>query len=405
LPRSSRPEPRSLLIASVSGRALAASARRARLIPLVVDFFADVDTQELTHGCRKLPGDIGRGMTWKNLSPALDALADAAPFPVLGLVYGSGFEDRPELLTLIAKRWPLLGSDAATVARVKAPQSFFTALDRLGIEHPSTVAEPPAKSAGWLAKRIGGAGGSHIARSQLKSRSRNVYYQQRIAGRPVSALFVANGDEACVLGFSEQWTAPSPRRMWRYGGAVRPASLPASLARAMASAVKSVAREFSLKGLGSADFLVNGEDAYLLEINPRPGATLDIFDSVRSPLMRLHLDAVVEGKLPRRGLKFSDAKASAIVYAKGGIAVPPRMKWPDWVADRPKPSEWIDKNRPICTVSARASTKARAKRSVEERIVKVLSGFGNVSRGKEGEQTRRDRRGPSNTVAERQRQG
>jgi predicted ATP-grasp superfamily ATP-dependent carboligase len=206
-----------------------------------------------------------------------------------------------------------------------------------------------------------------------------------------------------VLGFSEQWTAPSTRSLWRYGGAVRPASLSAVLARTMTSAVKRVAHSFKLKGLGSADFMVSSEEALLLEINPRPGATLDIFDSGRSPLLKLHLDAVIEGKLPRRSLKFSDAKASAIVYARIGIAVPPRLKWPDWVTDRPKSSEWIDKNRPICTVWARASTKGRAKRLVGERIVKVLSGF--LSWGEEGEQKRRDHRSAPNGLAERQRQG
>src|SRR5262249_31006830 len=114
------------------------------------------------------------------------------------------------------------------------------------------------------------------------------------------------------------------------------ASLPALLVRTMTSAVKRVAQAFKLQGLGSADFIVSGEEALLLEINPRPGATLDIFDSVRSPLLKLHLDAVMEGKLPRQSLKFSDAKPSAIVYASSGIAVPPRLSAPDWAAARPK---------------------------------------------------------------------
>src|SRR4029453_4068758 len=177
LPRSSRPEPRSLLIAAVSGRQLAASARRAGLIPLVADFFADADTQELAHACCKLPGDIARDMTWRSLAPALHSLADAAPSPVLGLVYASGFEDRTELLTLIGKRWPLLGNDAATVARIKAPESFFAVLDRLGIKHPPTTIEPPPHAAGWLAKRIGGAGGSHIVAGRLNTRRRKGYLQ------------------------------------------------------------------------------------------------------------------------------------------------------------------------------------------------------------------------------------
>src|SRR4026208_811968 len=93
LPRSSRPEPRSLLIVAISGRQLAASARRAGLTPLVADFFADADTQELAHACYKLPGDIGRGMTWRSLSPTLFSVADAAPPPLLRARLCDGLRD------------------------------------------------------------------------------------------------------------------------------------------------------------------------------------------------------------------------------------------------------------------------------------------------------------------------
>ena len=101
---------------------------------------------------------------------------------------------------------------------------------------------------------------------------------------------------------------------------MRPASLPEDLARRMASAVIGVARAFKIKGLASADFLVKDGDALLLEINPRPGATLDIFDCGATPLLGLHVSAVKEAKLPARGLKFGDAMASAIVYAVSGGA-------------------------------------------------------------------------------------
>jgi uncharacterized protein len=406
LARSSPPRPASLLIAAISGRALAASAIRAGLTPLVADFFADADTRALAPSCRKLKGNIGRGIRWRSLVPALEALAEAAPSPILGLIYGSGFEDRPRLLTQIAERWPLLGNDAATVERIKAPESFFAELDRLGIAHPLTATERPAGGEGWLAKRRGGAGGSHIVASRLGQDGRDVYYQQRVKGRAVSALFVADGSGARVLGFSEQWTAPSKRSLWRYGGAVQPATLPTGMARQMTSAVKRAAEAFKIKGLASADFMVSEGHALLLEINPRPGATLDVFDAGATSLLRLHLDAAIKRKLPRAGLKFDDALASSIVYAPTGVVVPADMIWPDWVADRPKPSEWIDKNRPICTVLARAETTARAKRLVEGRIRKVLASIKSLSRGeKAGEQTRRREPNTPDGLAERQRQG
>src|SRR4030042_34070 len=82
---------------------------------------------------RKRAGGMDKGLRGQPLLRALDALAELAPSPILGVVYGAGFEDRPELLTLIARHWPLLGNKAMTVARLKAPESFFAELDRLGI--------------------------------------------------------------------------------------------------------------------------------------------------------------------------------------------------------------------------------------------------------------------------------
>jgi predicted ATP-grasp superfamily ATP-dependent carboligase len=411
LRKSSPADLPSLLIAAISGRAIAQSARRAGYVPLVADFFADLDTQEAAHACRKLDGDIARGMQWASLSRALEALSAASVSPILGLVYGSGFEDRPELLARIASRWPLLGNDEATVARIKDPESFFGELDRLGIAHPATTTKRPAKGEGasaWLVKRKGGAGGSHIGLSRAARVGRSVYFQERVEGRTVSALFVANGGEARVLGFSEQWTAPSKRSPWRYGGAVRPARLPPTAKATMILAVEGATSAFQIKGLASADFIVNEQGALLLEINPRPGATLDIFDSDKAQLIGLHLDAVMRTKLLRAAPRLQGAMASAIVFAPKRLAVPLTMAWPDWVADRPRSGEIIDKNRPICTVWARAATASRAKSLLKERTKTVLACIESKRRGDNREQNGQKggrARNLSRGAAERQHQG
>lgn len=342
-------------------------------------------------------------MRWERLRPALEALAEVAPTPLMGLVYGAGFEDRAELLARIAARWPLIGNDEATVARLKDPISFFGTLDRLGIPHPATAIERPAAGAGWLAKVRGGSGGSHIAPSRLKEPGLNVYYQERVEGRAVSALFVADGKEARALGFSEQWAAPSGRSPWRYGGAARPAALPAGTEAAMTEAVEKAAGAFALGGLGSADFIVGDGMPLLLEINPRPGATLDIFDSDRAPLLRLHAEGV-KGGLPPSRLHLPEAMASATVFAPESLQIPAGMVWPEWAADRPKPAEWIDKSRPICTVLARAKTREHAKHLVEARISEVLTKIQKLM-GETCERDGRRENSASRGVAERQRQG
>jgi predicted ATP-grasp superfamily ATP-dependent carboligase len=408
LRRSSPANRPSLLIAAVSGRALAQAAFRSGFTPLVVDFFADLDTQEAAHSCRKLSG-VARGFQWAPLARALEALAAESPSPILGLVYGSGFEDRPHLLACIAKKWTLLGNDRTTVQRLKDPDRFFTTLDRLGVVHPATsYARPTNGGDAWLVKRKGAAGGSHIGASEEKRRRGQLYYQERVDGRAVSALFVANGSEARVLGFSDQWTAPTKRSRFRYGGAVRPARLATAAKEAMVSVAERLAPEFAIKGLASADFIVDGQDVLLLEINPRPGATVDIFDSEVAPLLRLHMSAVRQGRLPGRALRLDGAMASAVVFAPRRIQVPFTMQWPDWAADKPESGEIIDKNRPICTVWARAATGARAKSLVEERTRQVLVCIESKRRGDNREQN-----GPkggrardlSRSAAERQHQG
>ena len=395
MPRNSPPERPSLLIVALSGRALAAAARRAGYTPLVADFFADTDTSDIAAACIKVRGDIRNGFQWETLEPALTALASNAPAPPLGVICGSGFEDRTTLLTRIAAQHPLLGNEAGAVSLVKDPEIFFGRLAKLGIPHPTTRLLPPDTASGWLAKRHGGAGGSHVVPGRVvlgASRpalaegaggsitlglrggdNRRFYFQKRVSGRSVSALFVGNGETARVLGFSEQWATPRRGARFRYGGAAQPAELSDAGRAKMTCITESVASSFKLKGIGSADFLVRDDCALLLEINPRPGATLDVFDDDSEPLLGVHADSVLECSLPDSLLARSGARAAAVIYATEPVRIAEDFEWPEWVADRPQPGERIDKGRPICTVLARAETSVEARRLVEERISLILA--------------------------------
>ena len=96
--------------------------------------------------------------------------------------------------------------------------------------------------------------------------------------------------------------------------------------------LRTLSCRFNLLGLCSADFIRNGDSYTLLEINPRPGATLDIFDDAEAPLIKAHLDASAGRPfvLPR----FRDAMAAMIAYTPMPIARFPALAWPDWVAVR-----------------------------------------------------------------------
>ena len=273
-------EPPPVLIVALSARSLALAASRAGYRAGVVDLFGDVDTRRLAARSIVVPGDLGLGFEAEALIAAAEALAPASGSPKWGLVYGSGLESRPELLEIIARGRRLWGNRPEVLRAIKDPAYFFGMLDRLGLPHPDIRSEPPAETAGWLVKGVGGAGGGHIrALSQAKAATAGQYYQRRVAGRPVSCLFLADGRQGQLLGWSEQWPSPDPAHPFRFGGAVQPASLPAKVSAPIAAALTPLVKETGLVGLNSIDLMVDDDgEFHLLEVNPRPGASLDIFD-------------------------------------------------------------------------------------------------------------------------------
>jgi len=359
---------KAVVIVAASGRALAASARRAGYAPLVVDWFGDADTLAYAEAHGRIDG-LAHGFTRDALDAALaNVIGARAP---CGIVVGTGFEDRPELIAHLAQRLPIVGNAAETIAVLKDPQALASLCGDCGIAHPEIALTRPADPQGWLAKRIGGAGGSHIRTAPEHTARRGYYYQRTAAGVAISAQFLADGTHALVLGFSEQWAAPTERQPFRYGGAVRPAHLAPETATALTDAVQRIAAASQLRGLNSADFLVEGDRFRLLEINTRPSATLDIFEPPGGSLFALHMSASA-GTLVSHAPELTGAAATAIVYAGCGTTVP-ALDWPEWTADRPHAGTPVKAGDPLCTVLAAAASAAEAREIVEKRRASVLT--------------------------------
>jgi predicted ATP-grasp superfamily ATP-dependent carboligase len=359
-----------ILIAGASGRQLAAAARRAGYRPLVADFYGDLDTLDFCEAAQVADRGLEFGFTQDNLFPLLDSLAaNGAP---CGFVYGAGFEDRTRLLEAIGGRWPLLGNLPDVVRRVKDPFQLAELCSALSIAHPEVSAQLPCDSADWLAKSAGGSGGCHVAPAvSSNGKDKNVYFQRFAKGEPASILFLADGAKAQAVGVSRQWTSPRPGEPYRFGGSLRPAGLPAAAEERMREAAETVTAACGLRGLNSIDFLAEERAITLIEINPRPGATLDIFEHPQGLLFEAHLRACL-GELPEAPLRFSGAAAASIAYARRKIDSMPALDWPSWAADRQKPKTTLCQHDPVCTVKARAATPSRARALVNQRMDSIL---------------------------------
>jgi len=366
---SADPEP--FLVVALSGRALAAAARRAGCRARVLDLFGDMDTRELADACLTVDGNPENGFDSAALLRAAERLAPAAEPPRYGLVYGAGLESMPGALAQLGEGRRLYGNSPATLVRTKDPRQFFALLDRLGLPHPTTTHTPPADPTGWLAKQVGGSGGAHVVPA-VSTPVGGCYYQRRAPGRPVGASFLADGRRAFLLGFSEPSVA-SGAESFRFGGVLQPAMLAGSVANGVPGMLDALVRELGLVGLNSLDMMVDGADVAILEINPRPGANLDIFDADASAaLFGLHL-AACRGRLPQRWTPPRQVTAVAVVYAERPLRVPLDLEWPSWAADRPAPGATLTPGWPICSVLAAAPTAEAARQALATRTTWLLS--------------------------------
>ena len=359
-----------IIVVAYSARALASSAAHAGFAPLSIDVFGDDDMREVSLASVKLDGGLSDGLRLDKAAGAVERLVTA--YEPIGLVYGAGFERQPEALAAIALKIRVFGNSAETLKRAKDPIALARICDTNSVRHPEVQFAPPDDPELWLVKRWGGAGGAHVAQAHGASRaSPECYFQRRVAGRSISALFVASEKRAEIVGLSMQWTAPTPASPFRYGGAAGPVEIAPEQAGEIARAVAAMASGLDLVGLNSADFLVSDDAVWLVEINPRPGATLDVFDSHGDPLFARHV-AACEGRLPPApsGLPF---KAAEIVYALHDIVVRGGENWPDWAVDRSAPGTRIGAGEPLCTALASGATLDLARKCVGERAQEIIA--------------------------------
>lgn len=367
-----------IALIALSARPLAASAARAGFAALSFDLFADLDTCAHTARCVRVHKKNGFAFDGDDLIKALRSLAPAG----LPVVLGGGLEDDPALMMRIAERNPILGNAPETVRVLKDPLALAALCAHLAIPFPAVALDADAAQAlggaPVLEKKIGGAGGAHIRRraiGDLSPPAPGHYLQREVEGASLSVLLLANGSSARLIGASRQWRAQDEEHPFRYGGAAGPVKLPEPFAAHMGQGALNIALACGLVGLVSMDFVVGPDGWFLVEVNPRLGATLDIFDvDPMPPLLGLHL-AACGGRLPDTLPIPSEAHAAGVIYA-GQDMVVPKDAWPDFVADRPPAGAAVAKGAPLCTVRATGPTADIAEARMRERTQALLADFG-----------------------------
>lgn len=346
-----------LLILGASVRAAAQSARRANFSVLAADLFADLDLQRCCPAIRVA-----------DYPSRLTAVAETAPPGPW--MYTGGLENHPELVAEISRRRRLYGNPPDVLVAVRDPMRVKAALQRVGVHVPRVSRSPAGlpQDGSWLQKPLWGSGGAGIRSWRGGEVREHDFFQEFIAGQCISAVYVAAGGNAVLLGATRQlvgsdWTGAG---RFAYCGSLGPLLLSPKVLEQFVELGCALSRHFGLAGLFGIDAVLADDRVWTIEINPRYTASVEVLErAVGCHAVGLHAAACLRERLPA----FIPRQANgccgkAVVYAQRNVRVTEdflrlaafnwETPWPD-LADIPESGTQIRAGRPIATVLAQAA--------------------------------------------------
>lgn len=359
----------SLLVVGASARAAAVSIERAGLKPCAADMFCDSDLTTLCQ-CVRLspyPHAAERHMS--------DFQADAWMFV-------GGLENQPDLVGTLAERMPLLGNSCEVLNNIRDPWRVARVLREHGISVPRIL--PPGhrpKTGDWICKPLRSCGGKRVfswnSDTEGGTSKRTValdddserVFQQRIIGRTVGAVFVADAVNSQLVGVTEQLTGTE----WLgadghiYSGSIGPLLMGGSMQRQLGDIGAALTSAFRLRGIFGVDAIWDGADIWPIEVNPRYTASVEVLErALDISIVRAHVQGcqykLPSLKVPRRPRYVS---GKAILYAQHDVLISSRLLdlieainsdgASSSIADIPHGGQRIAKGHPVVTLLADAA--------------------------------------------------
>ena len=356
-----------LLILGASARAAAASAVRAGFTPWTADLFADADLRAMVPGAIRCPvGQYPHGL--------LDILKEAPQAPWM---YTGALENHPNLIRKMAEVRPLWGNGPNALLASRSP--FFLAdllrsngLPYLEVRHSDGELSHVHR---WLQKPLRGAAGHGI--SFTNERNPSCYFQQYVEGTPMSAVFVRARGRVKLLGITEQligidWLNAPP---FRYAGNIGPVDVSGHCRDELTRIGEVIGEGCGLLGLFGVDFVLAEERPWVVEVNPRYTASIEVLERAMGvSLMCEHRGAFdSEFAPPSRWPWFAQVFGKGILYAERDFV----FSETDWLereglenlADIPHPGEFIQAGWPILTILASEGSIEECRTALKSRAI------------------------------------
>ncbi|QDS87904.1 hypothetical protein EC9_20870 [Rosistilla ulvae] len=327
-----------------TARAAAQSARRSGLRVAAIDLFGDRDLRDVCDRWSPLRSD--RSLTEQLAGESVDAVVP------LG-----GLESRLQELDALRETHRVFGATAQQIRQLNDPAWLDRAAQVAGLARPPRCTHKPSPASGWLFKRALSTGGLgvFIADSMPADSDPDDWFECQIPGRSFGVNFLASRDRVDWIGVAASLRSRQRPKPFQYEGSIGLPMLPDSLQQRLQRLAEYIVQETQLRGLFGIDVIVDpAQRIWLLEVNPRWTASMELFDHGSTSLLQLHVAACQEEEvaaietsktLMGKRVLYAD-RPIHFVYQRLRDAIPAAIQ----IADVPTENSEIPQGQPICSL-------------------------------------------------------
>ena len=301
-------------------------------------------------------------------------------------------ENHPQVLQELTTKATLFAPAVNQIIRMRNPLDLQSVLANSRFQYPRTFASHERLPQGetlWLKKPIASAAGQGIhavANTHISSLDPTMIIQERILGRSISVSYLMHPARTELLGCTEQLLGHRELHAseFQYCGSIGPLEIPASVNRQILELGQFLQHEYALRGLIGVDLILHDDQLWLIEINPRYTASMELFESqFDRSLIQLHLDSFASN--PASFNRIDHAKkhfGKAVLFAPATTQIPNEFQ-PIWqaalnchrptVADLPTIGATILAGHPLFTIFACSESVAETKAKLHQQAATFYS--------------------------------
>ena len=380
------------VLAALSGRGVVCSSERFGCKLGVMDVFGDKDCLISAPFWRHI-GTCFPGQTGIDSNKFLNSLSVFKICGFKGLIIGSGFEGKYDILRQANEILPLYANSLSVFKCLENPELFFETLKLLEVPFPQVnFSAESFEDVGfdWILKDLGSSGGYGIKKKFGRKSKSSEYFQKQLPGTAVSLSFFADGQHVMPLGYSKPVTSEQSNLPFVFCGLDGPVELNDSIDQEALRISKLIMQKFKLRGFNGIDFLVSDKSVHFLDLNPRITASFEILQESHSFCFfdrHIHLTSDISGNthIPESfpAMQKKIISGFRIIYAKSDFYMNENCQESlfnnKFLINIPNRKYFFKKYEPVCSVFLRGNSILGLQKALDEKVQFVYNKLSQVT--------------------------